>query len=79
MIPSDLVGIQIDIMLYVKWWANCQKTPIPQKNIIKTMELQGTSWQSSTNALNALLEKGFIRRAYSEKQNRTYYVMIRNI
>ena len=79
MIPSDLVGIQIDIMLYVKWWANCQKTPVPQRNIIKNMELQGIKYSSLINALNALLEKGFIRRAYSEKQNRTYYVMIRNI
>jgi hypothetical protein len=79
MIPLDLVGLQIDVMLYVKWWANCQKTPIPQKNIIKNMELQGIKYSSLINALNALLEKGFIRRAYSEKQNRTYYVMIRNI
>ena len=79
MIPSDLVGIQIDIMLYIKWWANCQKTPVPQRNIIKNMELQGIKSYSSINALNALLEKGFVRRAYSEKQNRTYYVMIRNL
>jgi len=79
MIPLDLVGLQIDVMLYVKWWANCQKTTVPQRNIIESMKKQGICKNSSVNAINALLEKGFIRRAYSEKQNRTYYVMIRNI
>ena len=75
----DINTLQTKIMLYVKWWANTQKTPVPQKKIIKNMVKHGVKSYTALNAINSLITKGYIRRAYSEKQNRTYYVMIRNI
>ena len=66
-------------MIFVKHWANTQKTPIPQKEIIIDMKIQGTKSFTTLNAINSLIKKGYIRRAYSEKANRTFYVMIRNI
>lgn len=66
-------------MIFVKRWAEKEKTPIPQKEIITYMTSHGTKSYTALNAINSLLEKGYIRRGYSEHQNRTYYVMIRNI
>lgn len=81
MIPnmSEINGLQTRIMLFVKLWANTQKTIIPQKEIILAMQLQGTKSYTALNAINSLIKKGYIRKGYSEHANRTYYVMIRNI
>lgn len=66
-------------MIFVKDWANTQKTPVPQKEIIKIMTQQGVKSFTALNAINALLKKGYIRRAYVQRANTSAYVMIRNI
>lgn len=76
---SDINLLQTNIMIFVHQWANTEKTPIPQKEIIANMMLQGVKSYTALNAINSLLKKGYLRKAYSEKQNRTLYVMIRNL
>jgi hypothetical protein len=75
----DINKLQYKIMVFVKGWCNTEKTPVPQKEIIKDMVCHGVKSFTALNAINALLTKGYIRRGYSEKANRTLYVMIRNI
>jgi DNA-binding MarR family transcriptional regulator len=76
---SEINKLQTNIMLFVKYWANTKKTTIPQKEIIIAMKATGVKSYTALNAINSLITKGYIRRAYSEKANRTFYVMIRNI
>lgn len=76
---SEINDLQTHIMLFVKFWANNQKTIIPQREIIVAMQLRGVKSYTALNAINSLIKKGYIRKAYSEHANRTYYVQIRNI
>lgn len=76
---SEITDLQTKVMIFIKHWAKVKKTPIPQKEILVYMVSKGEMSYNALNAVNALLSKGYIRRAYSEQQNRTYYVMIRNI
>lgn len=76
---SEINNLQTSIMLYVKQWANTQKTPIPQKAIISTMETKGIKYFTTKKSISILINKGYLRRAYSEKKNVSKYVMIRNI
>lgn len=75
----DINGLQRSIMVFVKWWANTKKTPVPKREIIKHMEVQKVKVRTASNAIDTLIEKGYVRRAYTEQANRTSYVMIRNI
>lgn len=79
---SELNQLQTDIMMYCKGWAKVTNTPIPQAKIIKGMQCtkyNNVKSYTTLNAIKALLTKGFIRKAWSGNQNRTYYVMCRNI
>lgn len=76
---NELSILQTNVFLFIKKWAEIQKTPIPRKEIITYMETNGVKSYNCVNALGYLLKKEFIRTAYSEKQNQTFYVMIRNI
>lgn len=71
--------LQTSIMLCIKEWANTQKTPVPRKYILTTMTQQGVKSFTALNAINSLLHKGYLRRAYNDKKNITKYVMIRNV
>ena len=79
---NNLNELQTDIMMFCKGWAKVTNTPIPQNRIVKAM--QQTKYgniksYTTLNAVRSLLAKGFIRKAWSGNQNRTYYVMCRNI
>lgn len=76
---SEINTLQTNIMIFAKGWANCKKTPVPQKEIIIAMKGIGVKSYTAVNAINALLTKGFIRRAVSPQANKTFYVLIRNI
>lgn len=76
---DDINDLQMAIMVFVKKWANTQKTPIPQKEIILNIREYGVKSYTILNAIKSLIEKGYIRRAYSEQQSRTFYVQIRNV
>lgn len=75
----ELNQFQTNIMAFIKEWADTEKTIIPQKEILSYFSRHGVQSYTTLNAVNSLIKKGFIRKAYSEMKNRTYYVMIRNI
>jgi reverse gyrase len=70
--------LQTDIMVYVQDWVHTQKTPVPQKEIIAYMKDNGIKEPATVYALNALINKGYLRRAYVIS-NKTYYVQLRRI
>lgn len=77
---DNLTDLQCTVFKFIKWWADTKKTVIPQKEIIIFMKEKHD--EKSYNVLwtiNALIEKGYIRKAYTEQQRRTFYVMIRNL
>lgn len=75
---TDVNKLQTDIMLFVDQWVRIEKTPVPQKEIISNMRLKGIHDFTTVWSLNALLRKGYIRRAYMIS-NKTYYVQLRRV
>lgn len=75
---GDIQKLQIEIMQFVDVWVHTEKTPIPQKEIILRMELQGKKSYSVVSALNALLRKKYLRRAHTGTK-KTFYVQLRGI
>lgn len=65
-------------MQFITKWVREQKTPIPQKEVIKAMEKEGIKSYTVAGALNFLLRNGFIRRAVITS-NQTFYVQIKTI
>lgn len=76
---GEINKLQTNIMIFVKFWCNTEKTVVPQREIIIAMQTQGVKSYTALNAINSLITKGYIRKAYTEHANRTFYVMIRNI
>lgn len=76
---KDINRLQEDIMKYVHTWARTEKTPIPQTEITKKMELDGEKYYTILNALKILLRKGYIRRAYASSTNKTFYVQLKSV
>ena len=74
----DINELQTDIMLFIEYWVHVEKTPIPLKEIIKDMKIKGVKEYTAVNAINALLHKGYIRRAVVTS-NKTYYVQCKGI
>lgn len=75
---NEINKLQTDIMHFVDRWVREQKTPVPQKEIIICMKDAGIKDFTTINALNSLLHKGYIRRAYTIS-NKTFYVMLRKV
>jgi len=73
---SDINPLQKDIMGYVDNWVHEKKKPVPLSKIIKQMEEAGIKNFTTVNAINSLLRKGYIRRAYTIS-NKTYFVQLR--
>lgn len=74
----EVTGLQIKIMKFVDIWAKEKKIPIPQKEIIKAMELEGIKNYTTANALNSLMKKGFLRHAIITS-NQTFYVQLKRL
>lgn len=77
---DNLTYIQYKIMAFIKKW--CKKhpdKPIPQSEIISQMKYLGIKSYSTVNAINSLIQKGYIRKSVNSYNHRTFYVMIRNI
>lgn len=75
---GDLVGMQIDVMIFIKAWTRNHDVPIPQKNIFVHFTKQKVSPDTVSYAISSLLDKGYIRKAVSMTKAISY-VMIRNI
>ena len=74
----DISNLQRTIMVFVGEWVYLQKTPIPQKEIVEKMKSMGIKDFTAVNAINALLRKGYLRRAVITS-NKTFYVQLRSV
>ena len=74
----EINKLQTDIMVYIDRWVHEEKTPVPQKEIIQNMKMNGIKDFTIVNALNALMRKGYLRRAYMIS-NKTFYVQLRKV
>jgi len=79
---EEINELQKSIMVFVDNWVRTVNTPVPRKEIMlaftdKKKEIHHPAI-SVEGAVNALLRKGYIRKAYSGT-NKTYYVQLRNI
>lgn len=72
----EITELQQRIMRYIDSWVHIQKTPIPRSEIIKGMK--DDKARTVENAINGLLDLGYIRRAVITS-NKTYYVMLRRL
>lgn len=63
----------------MKRWADNKKTIIPQKAVVYFMQGCGEKSFTVLKALRYLIKKEYIRKAYNEIKNRTFYVLIANI
>jgi predicted GNAT superfamily acetyltransferase len=75
---SEIDDLQTQIMIFVDWWVHEEKTPIPLKKIIENMTSKGIKTFTTIKAINVLLKKGYIRRAYTIS-NKSYFVMLRKV
>ncbi len=76
---KEINALQEKIMLFIQVWVRTKKTPVPQKEIIKKMTEKGVKSFTTVWALNALLRKGYIRRATTLAQNKTFYIQLRTV
>lgn len=70
--------LQHDIMEFVDNWARVIKTPVPHAEILKVMKERGIKHDTITNAIRALLKKGYIRRAVKSSY-KTFYIQLKGI
>lgn len=76
---NELSAQQEIIMQFIIEWVRTKKTPVPKKEIILAMKEQKIGYEAVDSALAILLVKGYVRRAYTEKQNTTAYVQLRGL
>lgn len=79
---DELNVLQKNIMEFIDKWVRDINTPVPRKEVMsafadKTKPIHHPAI-TVEGALNALLHKGYIRRAYSGS-NKTYYVQLKSI
>lgn len=76
---KEISAQQERVMMFIAEWVRTKKTPVPQKEIMLSMREQGMTVDAIKWALNMLLAKAYIRKAWTEKQNTTAYVQLRGI
>ena len=74
----EITELQQKIMRFVDYWVHVEKGPIPRKVIIDQMIERNEKERTVENALNGLLNLGYIRRAVITS-NKTYYVQLRRL
>lgn len=74
----DITELQQVIVRYIDYWVHAEKTPVPQKEIVKEMGNRGHKLSTVMASLNGLLRLGYIRRA-EPTSNSTRYVQLRKI
>ena len=75
---DEINELQSKIMLFVDYWVREKKTPVPQKEIIAHMQQKKINPPSTIYGLQILLKKGYIRRAFTISNKRTY-VQLRRV
>lgn len=75
---SEINDLQTAIMHFIADWVHIEKTPIPLKEIIEGMTLQGVHNFTTIKAIDVLLKKGYIRRAIVIS-NKSSFVQLRSV
>jgi len=79
---EEINELQKNIMVFIDRWVREVKKPVPRQEIMKAFtDIKKEDHHPAITiegALNALLRKGYIRRAYSGS-NKTFYVQLRNV
>lgn len=75
---SEVNEPQTNIMRFVDRWVHEKKTPIPLKEIIMNMKIEGIEKDTIIYSLKILLKKGYIRRAVTIS-NKTTFVQLRRV
>ena len=75
---TELTDLQTNIMKFVDWWVHEEKTPVPQRNIIKKMLSEGVNDFTTVGAIKGLLLKGYLRKA-TMVSHKTRYVQLRRV
>ena len=75
---DEINELQTKIMRFIILWVHEKKIPVPHQEVVRQMTAEGVHDFTTCNALNSLLRKGYIRRAYTTS-NRTFYVQLRNL
>lgn len=65
-------------MAYIDNWAKTKKTPIPRSYLVSKMKSKGVKTYTTVNALNCLLQKGYIRRA-CDLSSKTFFIQLRGL
>lgn len=76
---KEISAQQERVMMFIVEWVRTKKVPVPQKEIMLAMRAEGMTVDAIKWALNMLLAKHYIRKAWTEKQNTTAYVQLRGI
>lgn len=74
----EIDELQMDVMEFIGDWVRKKKTPVPLREILTGMQLQGVSKNSAVYSIKILINKGYIRRAYTIS-NKTYFVMLKSV
>jgi SOS-response transcriptional repressor LexA len=69
---------QRTIIDFINQWVHTKKTPVPKQEIMIAMKLKNIPFKGCEKSCYALIEKGYIRRAYTSS-HKTYYVLLRTI
>lgn len=74
--------LQIEIMEFVDIWVRNEKTPVPRKEIINSMEVNGKKHHAVKKALIGLLRQGYLRKAIMDSSvplNKAFYVQLKRV
>jgi hypothetical protein len=75
---NEINDLQTEIMVFVEYWVHEKKTPIPRQEIVAKMVEKGHHNFTVMNAIESLVRKQYIRKAYTST-NKTSYVQLRKI
>ena len=75
---SEIGDLQENVMRVIEDWVHIKKTPVPLKEVITEMVNRGVKKESTIYSLKILIQKGYIRRAYTIS-NKTYFVQLRTL
>lgn len=71
-------NVQRKVMEFVVYWVREHKTPVPRQEIFEELLKVGIKDYTAANAIESLLRKRYIRKAYLTTR-KTCYVQIKTL
>ena len=77
---NDITEPQTNIMEFIDIWVHREKTPVPFKEIIISMNTLGVGKKTTEYSLKILMRKGYIRRTVDGGGNgKAAFVQLRRV